>query len=66
MTHDGGEGGSEFTFSSDAGTMGVVETQVEADGTPGESTVVASTGNSGEAVEASNDNGGGYVDPMNH
>ena len=50
-------GGTEFTYSSDAGTMGVVETQVEADGTPGESTVVASTGNSSEPGEASNDNG---------
>ena len=61
-----GEGGTEFVYSNDAGTVGVVETQVEADGTPGESHVVVSTGNAGEPAEAANDNGGGYVDPMNH
>ena len=43
--------------------MGVVQTTIESGGAPGDSTVVASTGNSSEAAEASNDNGSDfYVD----
>ena len=53
---DGKDGGSEFVYSNDAGTVGVVETQIEADGTPGESAVVASTGDSSEPEPAANDN----------
>ena len=68
MTHDSDEGeGTEFVYSNDAGTMGVVQTTIESGGAPGDSTVVASTGNSSEAAEASNDNGSDfYVDPMDH
>ena len=64
----GGEGGgTEYTYSNDAGTMGVVETEIESGGAPGASTVVVSTGNSEAPGEAANDNGSDYyVDPMNH
>ena len=48
--------GKEYTSSSDAETFGVVETTVEKDGTPTESTVIVSTGNSEEPAEPANDN----------
>ena len=52
----GRNGGSEFVYSNDAGTVGVIETQIEEDGTPGDSSVVASTGDSSEPEPAANDN----------
>ena len=59
-------GGTEYVYSEDSGTMGVVETHIDSGGAPGESTVVASTGNSGEPAEAGNDNSSDGGDPYNH
>ena len=55
-------GGTDYVYSNDAGTFGVVETPVTADGMMGEPTVIAATGDSAEPAPAANDNeGGGYA-----